>query len=449
MNYYSLLGVEENATYEEIAQAYRNHINAFHPDHYRGPNIQFAEQKTRELNEAYNTLRNPITRAEYDQSLRAASNNPSAASNNESHDCSQAINYDALYSFLYTISKDFADNEFPEGKNGIKASFLYALFKKASELVTRKLDIPDTSRQWVKNVLKDSNLNESEMASFIASYDRLFSTDIWDKKDFGINSAAQGRERGILLIISAFSVFSCSGYQSNDFLKYVKRPQIEKLLDYGFNSSDYLESSIGKIYGFFEHIYTQIDWENVLKQDSRNCENISLREKKNNYSNIKNTQDYIRRESNLKGCFGAFLFALIGGFITGTAYYFGRLGVIGVIITFLLAVYGYTKLGKVERFGLMKVLVCLVITFVIAAVAVYCSVGVMYYNTYLDLYNNGSIWYVPSLVKVLLHYLPDYLNSSPETFKAIISDLIKSIGLSLVVSGFIIVRGLIRDRLKN
>lgn len=69
MNYYQVLDVSPNATQSEIKNAYRNMIKAFHPDYYRGSNKEFAERKTKELNEAYETLSNPLLREQYDRWL--------------------------------------------------------------------------------------------------------------------------------------------------------------------------------------------------------------------------------------------------------------------------------------------------------------------------------------------------------------------------------------------
>ncbi len=65
MNYYDVLGVKEDASEEEIKKAYRNLVKAFHPDYYHGDK-EFAEEKTRELNRVYETLRDAESRKKYD-----------------------------------------------------------------------------------------------------------------------------------------------------------------------------------------------------------------------------------------------------------------------------------------------------------------------------------------------------------------------------------------------
>lgn len=56
-NPYEILGVPENATDEEIKTAYRNLAKKYHPDNYTdSPLADLAEEKMKEINEAYDTI---------------------------------------------------------------------------------------------------------------------------------------------------------------------------------------------------------------------------------------------------------------------------------------------------------------------------------------------------------------------------------------------------------
>ena len=60
-----MLGVEKNATADEIKKAYRKKAIQYHPD--RNPGDKEAEEKFKEAAEAYDVLSNPDKRARYDQ----------------------------------------------------------------------------------------------------------------------------------------------------------------------------------------------------------------------------------------------------------------------------------------------------------------------------------------------------------------------------------------------
>lgn len=66
MNYYDTLGVKQNATDEEIKQAYRKLAMKFHPDRNQG-NKEY-EEKFKNIGEAYTILSNKSKRRDYDQS---------------------------------------------------------------------------------------------------------------------------------------------------------------------------------------------------------------------------------------------------------------------------------------------------------------------------------------------------------------------------------------------
>ena len=65
-DYYEVLGVNKNATDEELKKAYRKLAKKYHPD-ANPDNKKEAEAKFKEINEAYETLSNPQKRKMYDQ----------------------------------------------------------------------------------------------------------------------------------------------------------------------------------------------------------------------------------------------------------------------------------------------------------------------------------------------------------------------------------------------
>jgi molecular chaperone DnaJ len=69
-DYYEVLGVDKNATREEIKKAYRKQAFQFHPD--KNPGNKEAEEKFKEATEAYEVLSDADKRGNYDQFGHAA-----------------------------------------------------------------------------------------------------------------------------------------------------------------------------------------------------------------------------------------------------------------------------------------------------------------------------------------------------------------------------------------
>ena len=123
-NYYKLLGIDPKADQQTVKRAYLDAMKQWHPD--KNPDrTEEAEEKTKILNQAYQLLKDPETRKNYDRMLRYT----------KGKDFNAYINDEAI--------REKIDKAYPALKSALKnVRILYSLFKDA---VNGKYKLPPAS----------------------------------------------------------------------------------------------------------------------------------------------------------------------------------------------------------------------------------------------------------------------------------------------------------------
>ncbi len=99
-DFYKVLGVDPNASADDLKKAYRKQAMKYHPD--RNPNDKTAEHQFKEANEAYDVLKDDQRRAAYDRYGHAAFEQTGAAGGRQGDFGSQAGGFGDIFEEMFS-----------------------------------------------------------------------------------------------------------------------------------------------------------------------------------------------------------------------------------------------------------------------------------------------------------------------------------------------------------
>ena len=139
-NYYEILEVNENASKEIIEKAYKVLIKKYHPDLYMGEKRKIAEEKVRDINEAYKILSDSFLREQYDHEFQKEQIEYYIEKRSNYKKKSNTTNKKKIQ------NKTVNENKYQVGKIGNEIEILKEVFKKKP----KKLDLKNLKREdWI------------------------------------------------------------------------------------------------------------------------------------------------------------------------------------------------------------------------------------------------------------------------------------------------------------
>ena len=125
-DYYQTLGVSKNASQDEIKKAYRKLARRHHPD--ANPNDKSAEERFKEINEAYQVLSDPDKRQKYDRFGTQWQQFAQQGGRPEDFDWGRWTGQPGGQTYTRTVSPDEFEQMFGGGSMGGFSDFFEMLF---------------------------------------------------------------------------------------------------------------------------------------------------------------------------------------------------------------------------------------------------------------------------------------------------------------------------------
>ena len=167
-NYYEILEVDKNASDEVIKVAYKSLVKKYHPDLKEGQEKQNAENKIKEINEAYDILSDKFKKSEYDENLINENISTEEYNNilNENIKLKKELNYlKNVYNRSYN-----RNNSYSNSKNNYSAdaSNYYENFSKQNNYNNTTNNKAYTNNNYKSD--NSSNINYSKNKKGIFNY---------------------------------------------------------------------------------------------------------------------------------------------------------------------------------------------------------------------------------------------------------------------------------------
>lgn len=168
-NYYKILAVTPESTEDEIRKSYRKLAMQYHPD--RNPDDASAEEKFKEIAEAYGVLTDPVKRREYDrcraQGTPFTGNHENGGFSYSQEDILKDLFNDPRFQQMFSsLLKDFQRSGFRYSSHFVKRSFFGG---KGSIFLSGIFLVGSLAGPLLGNAAKKSLSNRSSLLKSIGS----------------------------------------------------------------------------------------------------------------------------------------------------------------------------------------------------------------------------------------------------------------------------------------